>query len=361
MPAVRLQRHLSRLFGSSMHSYSNRTASGKMLNVALPGVRRAAVPRLCALSRLATGHVQKHGHGLLGGRVIHTTAPASSPLSPSPPTPSMLSQQYPALSAHLARLHQASSSEDLSGTGINSINQQDVGKRDFSRYSDKMIALEQDKSELVLSVLRATGATRVFEAGTSFGVSTTYLLTAVWENAGLLGGSSVITKDQREGKDGNEVLGSTPMVYGSEYEPGKISKAKENISIAASILQPRHTVDRNDANANANTEDSDIPAFTFLEGDILRTAATANIAAGGPLDAVLFDIWAELALPTFKILEPSLSDKAVVFVDNWTAGLQSGVYNDFKKYMASKGWCFATIPFENGFGIATRSTGASSR
>ncbi|KAH8422562.1 uncharacterized protein LDX57_000315 [Aspergillus melleus] len=48
--------------------------------------------------------------------------------------------------------------------------------------ADKFIALDQDKCEFVYQVLRASGATTVVEAGTSFGVSTIYLALGVLEN-----------------------------------------------------------------------------------------------------------------------------------------------------------------------------------
>ena len=44
---------------------------------------------------------------------------------------------------------------------------------------DKFIALEEDKALFVYHLLRATGALNVVEAGTSYGVSTINLATAV--------------------------------------------------------------------------------------------------------------------------------------------------------------------------------------
>ena len=52
---------------------------------------------------------------------------------------------------------------------------------------DKFIALDEDKSCFVYSLIRATGALNVIEAGTSFGVSTIYLALAVGQNAQAAG------------------------------------------------------------------------------------------------------------------------------------------------------------------------------
>lgn len=72
---------------------------------------------------------------------------------------------------------------------------------------DKFIALDQDKSEFVYQLLRATGAKTVIEAGTSFGVSTIYLALAVLQN----------TSGSADGK-----------VIATENEPDKARKAVEH-------------------------------------------------------------------------------------------------------------------------------------
>lgn len=61
-----------------------------------------------------------------------------------------------------------------------------------------------------------------------------------------------------------------------------------------------------------------------------------------------------MALPTFKLLEPSLKQDAVVFVDNWLTGVKIGTYTKFHEYLESKGWYVAAMPFKNGLGMATR-------
>lgn len=61
-----------------------------------------------------------------------------------------------------------------------------------------------------------------------------------------------------------------------------------------------------------------------------------------------------VALPTFKLLEKSLKPDAVLFVDNWTTGVQIGTYTNFKKYLESLGWYFVTLPYKNGLGMAVK-------
>ncbi|KAA8642380.1 O-methyltransferase [Aspergillus tanneri] len=88
---------------------------------------------------------------------------------------------------------------------------------------DKFIALEQDKCEFVYQLLRATRATTVVEAGTSYGVSTIYLALAVARNA---------SASRTKGK-----------VIATEYEPGKATVAREHWNTAgeeiASVIELR--------------------------------------------------------------------------------------------------------------------------
>lgn len=63
---------------------------------------------------------------------------------------------------------------------------------------DKFIALDADKAEYVYSLLRATGAINVVEAGTSFGVSTIYLALAVAANAKAKGVTGRVIATEHE-------------------------------------------------------------------------------------------------------------------------------------------------------------------
>lgn len=73
---------------------------------------------------------------------------------------------------------------------------------------DKFIALDQDKSQYLYSLCRATDARVIVEAGTSFGVSTIYLALAAAANA----------------KAGGQ---KKARVVGTEWEETKAAKARE--------------------------------------------------------------------------------------------------------------------------------------
>ncbi|KAJ9475598.1 O-methyltransferase [Pseudozyma hubeiensis] len=233
----------------------------------------------------------------------------------------ILYREYPEAAQLVTRLHELSEQQDAQGTGISSLNDQNVQKRDFSMYKHKMVALEQDKSELIYAVLRNKNARRIFEAGTSYGVSTIYLLLASQAADAKLG--------KQDGPDA--------MVWGTEKEEHKADAAMANLAQAMKL--PDGT--------------KDIPGFTMLRGDILELAEKASIETDS-LDAVLFDIWAEMALPTFKLLEASLKPDAVIFIDNWLTGLEIGTYTKLHEYLESKEWYVVALPFKNGLGMATR-------
>ncbi|GAC97790.1 O-methyltransferase [Pseudozyma hubeiensis SY62] len=266
----------------------------------------------------------------------------------------ILYREYPEVAQLVTRLHELSEQQDAQGTGISSLNGQNVQTRDFSMYKHKMVALEQDKSELIYAVLRNKKARRIFEAGTSYGVSTIYLLLA-----------SQAADAKLSKKDGPPA-----MVWGTEKEEHKADAAMENLAEAMKL--PDGT--------------KDIPGFTMLRGDILELTEKANIESES-LDAVLFDIWAEseytlsttmqlsscgrpdpdtdadpcpcvcchsVALPTFKLLEASLKPDAVIFIDNWLTGIEIGTYAKLHEYLESKGWYTVALPFKNGLGMATR-------
>lgn len=87
-----------------------------------------------------------------------------------------------------------------------SLNSENSYDDDMHRFlSDKMVALDRDKAEFCCQLCRSLRATRVVEAGTSFGVSTLYLAAAVRDNQVENG-----------------------VVIGTEYEPSKVEVAREN-------------------------------------------------------------------------------------------------------------------------------------
>jgi hypothetical protein len=90
----------------------------------------------------------------------------------------------PKLEALLERLH-AQSDTQIDETDAYFAQRKRDGTLDFAKpyddalhgfLADKMVALDRDKGEFCYQLCRALGARRVVEAGTSYGVSTLYLV-----------------------------------------------------------------------------------------------------------------------------------------------------------------------------------------
>jgi predicted O-methyltransferase YrrM len=144
---------------------------------------------------------------------------------------------------------------------------QRVQHRLFSRlYS----AVTPERGAVVYLIARAIRATRVVEFGSSFGISTIYLATAVRDN--LATGSA-----------------PSPQVIGSEMEPRKIAEATKNVKAAglSSLV-------------------------TIMQGDALATLR----AVEAPVDMVFLDGRKDLYLPLLQMLRPKLRPGAVVISDN---------------------------------------------
>jgi len=172
--------------------------------------------------------------------------------------------------------------------------------------SDKLIALDREKAEFCYQICRALRATRVVEAGTSFGVSTIFLAAAVRDNA----------SGDRKG-----------LVTGTENE-----LAKANI-------------------ARANFAEVGLTDFIELrEGDLRETL----IDIDGPVDFMLIDIWTPLARPALELVAPRLREGAVVICDN-TAQFRDqyrGYFefvNDPANHLRTM-----TLPFEGGLEFTVR-------
>lgn len=163
--------------------------------------------------------------------------------------------------------------------------------------ADKLVALEADKAEFCYLQCRAIGAKRIVEIGTSFGVSTIYLAAAIRDNGG-------------EG-----------VVIGTEYEPGKAAAARKNW-IEAGVSQ----------------------YIELREGDLRETITDC----GGPIDFVLMDIWAPMALPALQLLMPQLKKGAIIITDNTTSSAVR--YKDYLAVIKGEGSKFKslTLPFKGG-------------
>ncbi len=175
---------------------------------------------------------------------------------------------------------------------------------DMHRFlADKMVALDRDKAEFCYQLCRALQATRVVEAGTSFGISTLYLAAAVRDNQVEHG-----------------------VVIGTEYEPGKVKIARENFREAG------------------------LSEFIDLrEGDLRQTLEDV----GGPVDFMLVDIW-DVALPALERVSSSLRPGAIVVCDNTISAAEE--YRDYFEFVNDPCNRFRTItvPFQGGFELTVR-------
>ena len=169
--------------------------------------------------------------------------------------------------------------------------------------SNKLVALDRDKAEFCYQLCRSLRATRVVEAGTSFGVSTIYLAAAVRDNQVENG-----------------------VVIGTEYEPKKVEIARANFREAglSELIELR-------------------------EGDLRQTLQDV----GGPVDFMLVDIW-EVALPALERVFPSLRPGAIVVCDNTAE--ESDEYHGYFEFVNDPRNRFRTmtVPFEGGFELTVR-------
>jgi predicted O-methyltransferase YrrM len=170
-------------------------------------------------------------------------------------------------------------------------------------FADKLVALDREKAQFCYLLCRSLQATRVVEAGTSFGVSTLYLAAAVRDNQVENG-----------------------VVLGTEYEPQKAAAAR------------------------AHFREAGLSAFIDLrEGDLRQTLRDV----GGPVDFLLVDIW-DVALPALELVSPHLRPGAIVVCDNTTAA--ANAYRDYFAFVHDprNRFCTMTVPFAGGFELTVR-------
>jgi len=217
----------------------------------------------------------------------------------------------PKLEALLDRLH-AQSDAQVDETDAYFARRERDGSLDYENYSDddmrrflsdKMVALDRDKAEFCYQLCRSLRATRVIEAGTSFGISTLYLAAAVRDNQVENG-----------------------VVIGTEYEPDKVEVSR------------------------ANFEEAGLSEFIELrEGDLRQTLQDV----GGPVDFMLVDIW-DVALPALELVSSSLRPGAIVVCDNTTDSADE--YHDYFEFVNDPKNRFRTmtVPFRGGFELTVR-------
>lgn len=217
----------------------------------------------------------------------------------------------PKLEELLERLHKQSALQDEETNAYFELREQKIAidnedfyDEDLKRFlSDKMVALDRDKALFCYLLCRSLRATRIVEAGTSYGVSTLYLAAAVRDNQVDNG-----------------------VVVGTEHEPRKAEIAR------------------------ANFKKSGLNDYIDLrEGDLRQTLQDV----GGPVDFMLVDIW-EVALPALELVAPNLRPGAIVACDNTT--VDAAEYKDYFSFLNNPINRFQTmtIPFEGGFELSVK-------
>jgi predicted O-methyltransferase YrrM len=215
------------------------------------------------------------------------------------------------LEALLDRLHTQSDAQ-VDETDAYYARREQEGSLDYESYcdedmhrflSDKMVALDRDKAEFCYQLCRSLRATRVVEAGTSFGISTLYLAAAVRDNQVENG-----------------------IVIGTEHEPDKVKIAQENF------------------------EEAGLSEYIDLRaGDLRQTLQDV----GGPVDFMLVDIW-DVALPALELVSPSLRPGAIVVCDNTVEAADE--YRGYFEFVNDPRNRFRTmtVPFQGGLELTVR-------
>lgn len=171
------------------------------------------------------------------------------------------------------------------------------------KFKDVYMSVSETGGQLLYLLARAVGARNVVEYGTSFGVSTLYLASAVRDN----GGGTVV---------------------GTELQPDKAAAAQRNFDAAGL---------------------SDV--IDLRVGDARDTLS--DIA--GPVDLVLLDGWPELALPVLELLEPRLRPGTLILVDDVNLDFGHDAHGALLSYLAeSEAYLAVTLPVSDGIQACVR-------
>ncbi len=217
----------------------------------------------------------------------------------------------------LARLHKQSAAqhEELDMKVFNS-----TPFADFMR--DKFIALDEDKCDYVYTLLRATGATTIVEAGTSYGVSTIYLALAAAANAAA--------------------AGTTARVIATEHEPAKAAQARAYWAECGPAVTDAIELREGDLRETLKTDLGTVDLL-LLDSELLSLSLSLLFLTHRP------PVWTPMALPTLKVVLPALRRGAIVLTDNTTSAAKP--YRELLTFLRdpANGFVNVTMPYGGGF------------
>lgn len=172
------------------------------------------------------------------------------------------------------------------------------------RTKNIIMSVSRKGGQLLYLLARAVQAHRVVEFGTSFGISTLCLASAVRDN----GGGQVVT---------------------TELQPDKARQARENF-VAAGL--------------------DDL--IDLRLGDARETLRELP----GPVDLVLLDGWLDLRLPVLNLVEPRLRPGALVIVDDIDLDIGRHFYQDFLAHIndPANGYVSTRLPIHHGVQVCLK-------
>jgi predicted O-methyltransferase YrrM len=208
----------------------------------------------------------------------------------------MTTFQHPPVSTVLDRLFKAAAADTVPSefpAGATAQEAADV-------LADVYMPISAQGGELLYSLVRASRPSTVVEFGTSYGISTLYLASAVADNG-------------------------SGHVFTTELSAVKVAAAQSNLDDAALGDQ-----------------------VTILAGDALETLA----GVPGPIGLVLLDGWKQLCLPVLRLLEPKLAPGALVVADD----IELPDLADYLDYVRnpSNGYVSVAFPVADGMEISCR-------
>jgi predicted O-methyltransferase YrrM len=208
----------------------------------------------------------------------------------------MTTFQHPPVSTVLDRLFKAAAADTVPSEFPSGATAQEAA----DVLADVYMPISAQGGELLYSLVRASRPSTVVEFGTSYGISTLYLASAVADNG-------------------------SGHVFTTELSAVKVAAAQSNLDDAALGDQ-----------------------VTIFAGDALETLA----GVPGPIGLVLLDGWKQLCLPVLRLLEPKLAPGALVVADD----IELPDLADYLDYVRnpSNGYVSVAFPVADGMEISCR-------